>query len=136
MSSSVALERGFEFRKTNRHREDDRAAERGGGEEEEEDDDEDGGGAGLAAWERAYADERSWESLQEDESGLLRPIDNKSAHHAQYRRRLRSLSSSASRIQKGLIRFLYLVIDLSRVCVLPPLICPSISFLLLCSKIC
>ncbi|KAM7496704.1 hypothetical protein LguiA_021118 [Lonicera macranthoides] len=67
------------------------------------------------AWERAYAEERSWESLQEDESGLLRPIDNKTLHHAQYRRRLRTLSSSstASRIQKGLIRYLYLVIDLS-----------------------
>jgi hypothetical protein len=28
----------------------------------------------LDAWERAYAYERSWEALQEDESGLLRPI--------------------------------------------------------------
>ncbi|KAJ8631503.1 hypothetical protein MRB53_024826 [Persea americana] len=112
MSSSVALDGGFEFRKTNRERDEDRAAERG--REEEEDDDDDGGEADLAAWERAYADERSWESLQEDESGLLRTIDNKSAHLAQYRRRIRSLSSAASRIQKGLIRFLYLVVDLSR----------------------
>ena len=79
-------------------------------EEEEEDNDVEG----LEAWERAYADERSWESLQEDESGLLRPIDNKTIQHAQYRRRLRTYSSSA-RIQKGLIRFLYIVIDLSRV---------------------
>ncbi|KAL5998601.1 General transcription factor IIH subunit 2 [Asimina triloba] len=85
-------------------------------EEEEEEEDEFGNGRGLEAWERAYADERSWESLQEDESGLLRPIDNKTLHHAQYRRRLRSLSSSSpsSRIQKGLIRYLYVVIDLSR----------------------
>lgn len=82
--------------------------------DDEDDEDENGN---LDAWERAYADERSWESLQEDESGLLRPIDNKTLHHAQYRRRLRALSSSstASRIQKGLIRYLYLVIDLSRV---------------------
>lgn len=121
MSNSVALDWGFEFQKTNR----DRAAERGG--EEEEDDDDDGGEADLAAWERAYADERSWESLQEDESGLLRPIDNKSAHLAQYRRRIRSLSSSASRIQKGLIRFLYLVVDLSRVKDLPLSVSPAIS---------
>lgn len=82
-------------------------------EEEEEEDEEDNDVAGLEAWERAYADERSWESLQEDESGNLRPIDNKTIQHAQYRRRLRSYSSSA-RIQKGLIRFLYIVIDLSR----------------------
>lgn len=85
--------------------------------DDDEDDEEDENGRDLEAWERAYADERSWESLQEDESGLLRPIDNQALHHAQYRRRLRSLSaaSAASRIQKGLIRYLYLVIDLSRV---------------------
>lgn len=84
--------------------------------EAEEDDDDDLDGEGFNAWERTYADERSWESLQEDESGLLRPIDNKAIYHAQYRRRLRSLSSSATtaRIQKGLIRYLYIVIDLSR----------------------
>ncbi|KAJ8768819.1 hypothetical protein K2173_023723 [Erythroxylum novogranatense] len=85
----------------------------GEAEEEEEDDlDEDG----MDAWERTYTDERSWESLQEDESGLLRPIDNKAIYHAQYRRRLRSLSTAgnAARIQKGLIRFLYVVVDLSR----------------------
>lgn len=82
-------------------------------EEEEEDEN----GRGLDAWERAYADDRSWESLQEDESGLLRPIDNKTLYHAQYHRRLRSLSSASTGawIQKGLIRYLYIVIDLSRV---------------------
>lgn len=83
---------------------------------EEEEEDEDGEGRGMEAWERTYADERSWESLQEDESGLLRPIDNKTLYHAQYRRRLRT--TTAARIQKGLIRYVYIVIDLSRVCVL------------------
>lgn len=81
---------------------------------EEEEDDEDESGRGLEAWERTYADERSWESLQEDESGLLRPIDNKTLYHAQYRRRLRT--TSAARIQKGLIRYLYVVLDFSKVC--------------------
>ncbi|KAM7279781.1 hypothetical protein ACFE04_006915 [Oxalis oulophora] len=87
----------------------------GDGEEEDEEDDVNGG-KGREAFERTYADERSWESLQEDESGLLRPIDNTSIYHAQYRRRLRSLAATAatSRIQKGLIRYLYVVIDLSR----------------------
>ncbi|OAY51661.1 general transcription factor IIH subunit 2 [Manihot esculenta] len=82
------------------------------GEAEEEDDDDIDGG--LDAWERTYTDERSWEALEEDESGLLCPIDNKAIYHAQYRRRLRSLSANAARIQKGLIRFLYIVVDLSR----------------------
>ncbi|KGN50372.1 general transcription factor IIH subunit 2 [Cucumis sativus] len=84
------------------------------GEADEEDDDDDANG--LAAWERTYADDRSWEALQEDESGLLRPIDNKAIYHAQYRRRLRTLSSLATtaRIQKGLIRYLYIVIDFSK----------------------
>lgn len=86
------------------------------GEIEEDDDDEEGSDGGLEAWERTYADERSWESLQEDESGLLRPVDNNTLYHAQYRRRIRSLSSQATtaRIQKGLIRYLYIVVDLSR----------------------
>ncbi|XP_073050655.1 general transcription factor IIH subunit 2-like [Primulina eburnea] len=80
--------------------------------EEDDDEEEEGDGRGLDAWERAYADERSWEFLQEDESGLLRPIDNKTLQHAQYRRRLRTATSV--RIQKGLIRYLYIVLDLSR----------------------
>lgn len=85
--------------------------------EGEEDDDEEGSGEGLGAWQTSYADERSWEALQEDESGFLRPIDNTILQHAQYRRRIRSLSSKATtaRIQKGLIRYLYIVVDLSKV---------------------
>ena len=86
----------------------------------EDEEDDDGDGRGLEAWERDYADERSWESLQEDESGLLRPIDNKTLYHAQYRRRLRT--TTAARIQKGLIRYLYIVIDLSRVSILRTII--------------
>ncbi|XP_026414747.1 general transcription factor IIH subunit 2-like [Papaver somniferum] len=96
---------------TNNHVEERRVAE-----EKEDEDDEEGNENDMEAWERAYAEDRSWESLQEDESGLLRPIDNDGVQHAQYRRRLRNLSaaSAASRIQKGLIRYLYIVIDLSR----------------------
>lgn len=85
--------------------------------DDDEEEEESGEGRVLEAWERAYADDRSWEALQEDESGLLRPIDTKTLVHAQYRRRLllRSAASAAARIQKGLIRYLYIVIDLSRV---------------------
>ncbi|KAF3457095.1 hypothetical protein FNV43_RR01752 [Rhamnella rubrinervis] len=82
------------------------------GEQEEDDDEDEGNDGGLEAWERTYADERSWESLQEDESGLLRPIDSKTLFHAQYRRRLRT--ATTARIQKGLIRYLFIVIDLSK----------------------
>ncbi|RAL44086.1 hypothetical protein DM860_015007 [Cuscuta australis] len=87
-------------------------AERRFNTDEVEDEEEDDDTRGLQAWERTYADERSWESLQEDESGFLRPIDNKTIFHAQYRRRLRTATSA--RIQKGLIRYLYIVIDFSR----------------------
>lgn len=95
--------------------------------EEEDDDDVDGG---LDAWERTYTDERSWEALEEDESGLLCPIDNKAIYHAQYRRRLRSLSANAARIQKGLIRFLYIVVDLSRVFLSLTTPCFGLSFVI------
>ncbi|KAI4348588.1 hypothetical protein L6164_009296 [Bauhinia variegata] len=91
-------------------------AERPTNGEVEEDDDEDEVTGNGRAWERTYAEDRSWESLQEDESGLLRPIDDKAIYHSQYRRRLRALASTAavSRIQKGLIRYLYVVVDLSK----------------------
>ncbi|CAN1307075.1 General transcription factor IIH subunit 2 [Linum perenne] len=84
------------------------------GEAEEEENEEDVDDEGREAWEKQYTDERSWEALEEDESGLLH-VDNTAIYHSKYRKRLRSLApaSGASRIQKGLIRFLYLVIDLS-----------------------
>ncbi|KAL5712386.1 General transcription factor IIH subunit 2 [Ranunculus cassubicifolius] len=83
--------------------------------EEREDEEDDENGNDMEAYERAYADERSWEDLQEDESGLLRPIDSAFLQHAQYKRRLRlSAASSSTRIQKGLIRYLYVVLDFSR----------------------
>ncbi|KOM28165.1 hypothetical protein LR48_Vigan503s004000, partial [Vigna angularis] len=52
------------------------------------DDDDDGGD--LEAWERTHIEDRSWEDLQEDESGLLRPIDTIVIYHAQYRIHLRN----------------------------------------------
>lgn len=65
----------------------------------------------LEAWERAYANEQSWQSLQKDDLGLLRPIDTKTLVHAQYCwRLLRYATTAASHIQKGLIRYLYIVI--------------------------
>lgn len=73
---------------------------------------EDDGDGGMEAWERAYADERSWETLQEDEDGRLRPVDVVQQQREQ-RRRLHSIA--APHIQRGIIRYLYLVVDFSRV---------------------
>lgn len=82
--------------------------------DEEEEEEEEGGGRGTAAWEKAYGEDRSWDALQEDESGRIR-IDDKTLYHSQYRRRRRrSLAAAGARIQKGLIRYLYIVIDLSK----------------------
>ncbi|KAJ4845156.1 General transcription factor IIH subunit 2 [Turnera subulata] len=86
----------------------------GGAEDEEDEDDDDLESGGLRAFERTYTDERSWENLQEDESGRLRPLDNSAAYQAQYRRRRLRSSAAVARIQKGLIRFLYIVLDFSR----------------------
>lgn len=82
---------------------------------EEEDADEDNeaedGGKGQEAWERAYADDRSWEALQEDDSGLLQPLD-KAEQQRQHRLRIQAVVGS--RIQRGIIRYLYMVVDMSR----------------------
>mmetsp|Transcript_28008 Transcript_28008/g.61303 ORF Transcript_28008/g.61303 Transcript_28008/m.61303 type:complete len:414 (-) Transcript_28008:554-1795(-) len=68
--------------------------------------------AGLQAYERQYADERSWELLEEDESGCLLPFDPTVLQRAK-RQRLLSAAQS-SRIRRGMIRYLYVVLDLSR----------------------
>jgi transcription initiation factor TFIIH subunit 2 len=91
-----------------------------------EDAEDDGGD--REAYERAYADERSWEELQEDESGLLRPLDV-AQQQRQHRKRVAAMAGP--HIQRGIIRYLYLMLDLSRVCpfsslvpLLPP--CPPL----------
>ena len=83
-------------------------------EEDGVEDAEDDGGD-REAYERAYADERSWEELQEDESGLLRPLDV-AQQQRQHRKRVAAMAGP--HIQRGIIRYLYLMLDLSRVC--PP----------------
>eukprot|EP00850_Spirogloea_muscicola_P019820 SM000200S05810 [mRNA] locus=s200:58981:61179:- [translate_table: standard] len=65
----------------------------------------------LEAWQRTYADDRSWEALQEDEAGLLKPV-NVAAQQRERRRRF--LEAPAARIRRGMIRYLYLIVDLSR----------------------
>ncbi|KAI9006354.1 Ssl1-like-domain-containing protein [Hyaloraphidium curvatum] len=74
------------------------------------DDDEGGLNAGLAggySWEDEYR--RSWEVLQEDESGSLRGVVAQLQQQLK-RRRLRDTKA----IQRGIVRHLYLVIDVSR----------------------
>lgn len=82
-------------------------------------------GRDMEAWERAYAEDRSWESLTEDASGLLVPV-NVTEQQRHHRRRF-AAASSGPRIQRGIIRYLFLVLDFSRVStvLLPALTNPS-----------
>ncbi|WIA12536.1 hypothetical protein OEZ85_006197 [Tetradesmus obliquus] len=76
------------------------------------DEDEDDNGRSFEAFERQYATDNSWESLQEDERGFLRPLDATAELRA---RRQRAMSAAQSaRIRKGMIRYVLLVLDLSR----------------------
>ncbi len=61
---------------------------------------------------RDYHDDRSWEDLQEDEFGNLHSIAEASEHAAR-RRRLLS-STVGARVRRGMIRYLQLVVDLSK----------------------
>lgn len=70
------------------------------------------GGKEREAWEKTYADERSWEALEEDESGILHMDRQQQQQQRHYRRRLQSMV--ASQIQRGLIRYLYIILDFSR----------------------
>ncbi|CAM6089625.1 unnamed protein product [Calypogeia fissa] len=69
-------------------------------------------GRDMEAWERAYGEDRSWEALTEDASGVLVPVDV-AQQQRQHRRRL-AAASSGPRIQRGIIRYLFLVLDFSR----------------------
>ena len=64
------------------------------------------------AFGRTYEDDKSWEDLQEDEYGNLQSVAA-AAEHAARRRRLLSAATGA-RVRRGMIRYLQLVIDLSR----------------------
>ncbi|GFR41049.1 hypothetical protein Agub_g1692, partial [Astrephomene gubernaculifera] len=63
------------------------------------------------AYQRQYENEQTWDQLQEDEFGNL--FVDKTAEQRERRKRLLSAAQSA-RIRKGMIRYLLLVIDLSR----------------------
>mmetsp|Transcript_13699 Transcript_13699/g.29407 ORF Transcript_13699/g.29407 Transcript_13699/m.29407 type:complete len:458 (-) Transcript_13699:231-1604(-) len=63
------------------------------------------------AYQRQYENEHTWEQLQEDEHGML-CVDRIAEQRAR-RKRLLSAAQTA-RIRKGMIRYMLLVIDLSR----------------------
>ncbi|KAI7839973.1 hypothetical protein COHA_006294 [Chlorella ohadii] len=67
---------------------------------------------GQSAYEREYEDDHSWEELEEDEYGNLRAPDRAAEQRAR-RRRLLSAAQSA-RIRRGMIRYVQVVLDLSR----------------------
>lgn len=58
--------------------------------------------ADMNAFNREYENDNSWEQLQEDEYGHLRPLDVREEQRAK-RRRLLSAAASA-RIRRGMIR--------------------------------
>ncbi|MEW5303288.1 MAG: hypothetical protein WDW36_005994 [Sanguina aurantia] len=62
------------------------------------------------AYSRKYENEHTWDTLQEDEHGLLRM--DKTAEQRAKRRRLLSAAQSA-RVRKGMIRYVMLAVDLS-----------------------
>lgn len=66
----------------------------------------------FTPFERMYEDEHSWEQLKEDEFGNLLPLKSIAEHQA---RRKRLLSAATSeRIRRGMIRYVNVIVDLSR----------------------
>mmetsp|Transcript_13836 Transcript_13836/g.22627 ORF Transcript_13836/g.22627 Transcript_13836/m.22627 type:complete len:248 (+) Transcript_13836:239-982(+) len=67
--------------------------------------------ASLKAWEKHYQAERTWEDLEEDETGRLRMGTGDKSYRD--KRRKIALVAANSHVCKGMIRFLYVVLDLS-----------------------
>mmetsp|Transcript_3700 Transcript_3700/g.16249 ORF Transcript_3700/g.16249 Transcript_3700/m.16249 type:complete len:402 (+) Transcript_3700:95-1300(+) len=68
--------------------------------------------ASLKAWEKHYQAERTWEDLEEDETGRLR-ITHGDKQYREKRRKI-AMAAANSHVCKGMIRFLYVVVDLSQ----------------------
>jgi transcription initiation factor TFIIH subunit 2 len=66
----------------------------------------------LRAWEKHYQDENTWEDLEEDESGRLRMTTGDKGYREKRRREIAQVAAN-SHVCKGMIRFLYVVLDLS-----------------------
>ena len=75
----------------------------------------------LKAYEKAYQKERTWEDLTEDADGNLRSsaLENDASRQRRFlaneKRRKIALSAAQSRVAKGMIRYCYVMIDLSDV---------------------
>jgi len=73
----------------------------------------------LKAYEKAYQKERTWEDLTEDADGNLRShsLENDASRQrramANEKRKKIALSASQARIAKGMIRYCYVMVDLS-----------------------
>ena len=71
--------------------------------------------ASLRAWEKKYASERAWEDLEEDPTtGRLRVSKGRVEADARERRAKMAAMASSAHACKGMIRFMYVVVDLSR----------------------
>lgn len=90
-------------------------AEGGGSESDSDEIDAERAQASLRAWEKKYQSERAWEDLEEDPlTGRLRV--NARAVELRARERRAKMASAALRggAAKGMMRFAYVVVDLSR----------------------
>ena len=73
----------------------------------------------LKAYQKAYQKERTWEDLTEDADGNLRSsaLENDASRQRRFlaneKRRKIALSAAQSRVAKGMIRYCYVMIDLS-----------------------
>lgn len=63
-------------------------------------------------YDRKYENEHSWEQLEEDEFGNLRAVV--SDEQQKVRRRRILTAAESSRIRRGMIRFVEVIVDLSR----------------------
>lgn len=88
------------------------AAEKMYGEPDDEDLAAEEQAAAQAAWEKHYQAERTWEDLEEDETGRLRMGAGDKSYRE--KRRKIALVAANSHVCKGMIRFLYVVLDLSQ----------------------
>ena len=67
----------------------------------------------LDAYRREYEDERTWETLQEDEAGRLLPLDVAAAQRTARAAAAARSATATARVRRGVIRALVTCVDLS-----------------------
>jgi transcription initiation factor TFIIH subunit 2 len=90
-------------------------AEGANGDDDDDDVDAEDAQRALRAWEKKYQSERAWEDLEEDPvTGRLRVTSEAQTAKARERRAKMAALATSAGAAKGMIRFTYVVVDLSR----------------------